>query len=94
MSRLHLLMLLVVGACTLPAAAAVYKWTDADGRIHYSDSPPPDRKAAQVEIKVNSISGPAVVSTVRGASRSTRSTWRPRTAPAANSLRSAGAVCR
>jgi glutaredoxin len=44
----------------------VYKWTDADGRIHYSDSPPPDRKAAQVEIKVNSISGPAVVSTVKG----------------------------
>ncbi|MGH6690409.1 MAG: DUF4124 domain-containing protein [Gammaproteobacteria bacterium] len=61
-----MLLLLAVGACTLPAAAAVYKWTDADGRIHYSDSPPPDRKAAKVEIKVNSISGPAVVSTVKG----------------------------
>lgn len=66
MSRLRLLMLLAVGACTLPAAAAVYKWTDAEGRIHYSDSPPPDRKAAQVKIKVNSISGPAVVSTLKG----------------------------
>ncbi|HEY7758498.1 MAG TPA: glutaredoxin family protein [Burkholderiales bacterium] len=66
MSRLHLLMLLAVGACTLPAAAAVYKWTDADGRVHYSDSPPSDRKAAQVKIKVNSISGPAVVSALKG----------------------------
>ncbi|MBS0375908.1 MAG: DUF4124 domain-containing protein [Proteobacteria bacterium] len=28
-------------AATLPAAAAVYKWVDPQGRIHYSDRPPP-----------------------------------------------------
>jgi glutaredoxin len=60
MQRLCWFVLLLV--CALPAAAGVYKWTDADGRVHYSDSPPPDRKAAQVNIKVNSITGPATIS--------------------------------
>ncbi|HKO87373.1 MAG TPA: DUF4124 domain-containing protein, partial [Burkholderiales bacterium] len=32
-------------SATLPAAAGqLYKWTDANGRIQYSDTPPPDRK--------------------------------------------------
>lgn len=26
---------------TLPAAAETYKWTDAEGKVHYSDQPPP-----------------------------------------------------
>ncbi|HUO79346.1 MAG TPA: DUF4124 domain-containing protein [Steroidobacteraceae bacterium] len=30
-----------LGALALPAAAAVYKWVDPQGRIHYSDRPPP-----------------------------------------------------
>jgi len=33
--------LVVLGALALPAAAAVYKWVDPQGRIHYSDRPPP-----------------------------------------------------
>jgi hypothetical protein len=28
-------------ACALPALAATYKWTDANGRVVYSDQPPP-----------------------------------------------------
>jgi hypothetical protein len=28
-------------ALSLPAAAALYKWTDANGRVVYSDQPPP-----------------------------------------------------
>ncbi|MCG3203006.1 MAG: hypothetical protein NFCOHLIN_02909 [Gammaproteobacteria bacterium] len=28
-------------ALTLPAAAGMYKWTDADGQVHYTQSPPP-----------------------------------------------------
>jgi Domain of unknown function (DUF4124) len=31
----------VLGALAQPAAAAVYKWVDPQGRIHYSDRPPP-----------------------------------------------------
>ena len=65
MFRLHLPILLIAATCIAPAGAGVYKWTDAEGRVHYSDSPPPDRQAAQVKIKVNSISGPAVVSAVK-----------------------------
>ena len=33
--------LIVLGSLALPAAAAVYKWVDPQGRIHYSDRPPP-----------------------------------------------------
>ena len=57
--RMVLLALLIV---PLLAISEVYKWTDAQGRIHYSDSPPPEAKAKQVKIKVSSIQGPAVVS--------------------------------
>ena len=39
MRRLSLLVLSVTLA--LPAAAQVYQWRDAQGRINYSDSPPP-----------------------------------------------------
>ncbi len=38
---LALTALVVFGSLALPAAAAVYKWVDPQGRIHYSDLPPP-----------------------------------------------------
>jgi glutaredoxin len=60
-------LLLVVLIAPLPASADVYKWTDAQHRVHYSDSPPPEAKAQQVKLKINSIQGPAVVSTLRDA---------------------------
>jgi glutaredoxin len=63
----RLLLLLVLSTPVL-AAAEIYKWTDEQGKIHYSDSPPPETKAQQVNVKINSISGPAVVSTIRGTS--------------------------
>jgi glutaredoxin len=44
----------------LTAHAGVYKWTDAQGHTHYSDSPPPTAKASQ--LKLQSYSGPAQVS--------------------------------
>ena len=33
--------LLVAVAMAVPAAAELYKWTDADGTVHYTDTPPP-----------------------------------------------------
>jgi glutaredoxin len=33
----------------LPAFAQVYKWTDAQGTVHYTDTPPPSRMASQVK---------------------------------------------
>ena len=38
----HLLATFVaLGAFALPATAAVYKWVDPQGNVHYSDLPPP-----------------------------------------------------
>lgn len=36
------LLILAAGVSfTVPAAAETYKWTDAEGKVHYSDQPPP-----------------------------------------------------
>ena len=39
MRRLSVLILSLLAA--LPAAAQIYQWKDAQGRTHYSDTPPP-----------------------------------------------------
>jgi glutaredoxin len=42
--------LVVAGAATLDAQAqtSVYKWTDADGKVHFSDTPPPPQASKNV----------------------------------------------
>lgn len=55
-------------ACLLAAggaAAQAYKWTDAQGKVHFSDTPPPDRKAATVSIKPQMPADPAAVARQR-----------------------------
>lgn len=42
-TRVLILLLL-----TLNTHAGVYKWTDARGRVHYSDTPPPRQEAQRV----------------------------------------------
>jgi glutaredoxin len=49
----------------MPAFSGVYKWTDAQGRTHYSDAPPPTAKTTQ--LKLQSYSGPVQVSQATGA---------------------------
>ncbi|HTS54861.1 MAG TPA: glutaredoxin family protein [Burkholderiales bacterium] len=66
MSALRFLLLVGLIA-PLSASPGVYKWTDAQGRVHYSDDPPPEAKAQQIKLKINSIQGPAVVSSMRDA---------------------------
>jgi glutaredoxin len=61
------LLLLALLALPLTAASEIYRWTDAQGKVHYSDNPPPEAKAKQIKVRINSIEGPAVVSTVRDA---------------------------
>jgi glutaredoxin len=39
MNRIAVLLLALVFAA--PAAAELYRWTDSQGRVHYSDLPPP-----------------------------------------------------
>ena len=49
MPRFSLLLALsLTAACAGPALAALYKWTDAQGRIVYSDQPPSTVKAEQL----------------------------------------------
>ena len=43
-------------AAALPAAAALYKWTDANGRVVYSDQPP---SAASVKAETLATPAPA-----------------------------------
>jgi glutaredoxin len=43
-----------------PVFAGVYKWTDENGRIHYSDTPPATVKASK--LKLQSHTGPVQVS--------------------------------
>jgi glutaredoxin len=54
-------ILMVLCLLATVANAEIYRWTDAHGRTHYSDKAPADRKVQQVKIRVQSISGPAIV---------------------------------
>ena len=53
MPRLTAAVLLAAGAFALagPASGTLYKWTDANGRVVYSDQPPPGN------VKVETIQG-------------------------------------
>jgi hypothetical protein len=52
-------VLVVLGSLALPAVAAVYKWVDTQGRIHYSDRPPPpDGKLLSVDNSAQHARGP------------------------------------
>ncbi|CAH0143480.1 hypothetical protein SRABI118_00345 [Massilia sp. Bi118] len=33
----------------LPAYSQMYKWTDAQGTVHYTDTPPPSQKASRIK---------------------------------------------
>jgi len=57
------LLLGAVALVSLPALAQLYRWTDDRGVIHYSDKAPPKGTAKTVDVKVNSWSGAATVST-------------------------------
>lgn len=48
-----------------PASAGVYKWTDAQGRVQYSDSPPPAARATQ--LRLQTYTGPVEVNRAIGA---------------------------
>lgn len=59
-STLFLLAMLIA----YPVVAGVYKWTDAHGRIHYSDAPP--QAAKTMQLRLQTYSGPPQVGRVAG----------------------------
>ncbi|MGQ0577562.1 MAG: DUF4124 domain-containing protein [Betaproteobacteria bacterium] len=63
MTRFHMIPgLLITLACggllAMPAFGELYKWTDAEGKVHYSDRPPPPNVKQSVTVKPASP-GPA-----------------------------------
>jgi hypothetical protein len=50
MHAMRLATLLLLAALAAPAAAQIYRWTDSEGRVHFSNStPPPGVKATVVD---------------------------------------------
>lgn len=47
----RLSVLIVSLLATLPAAAQIYQWKDAQGRTHYSDTPPPGASVKTLQPK-------------------------------------------
>lgn len=41
---------LALGLAGAALAQGVYKWTDAEGKVHYGSQPPPDRKTEQLKV--------------------------------------------
>jgi glutaredoxin len=50
-------LLLACVSAQIPAAAQMYKWTDAQGSDHYTDTPPPAQKASQIKAPSAGASG-------------------------------------
>lgn len=67
MTMKRVLPLLVTGLLTAffpPGTLAdtqLYKYTDEQGRIHYTDRPPVDRQAETLDIRIKSYKGPVRV---------------------------------
>lgn len=49
-------------ACIPASAQQIHRWVDADGRVQYSDKPPPGVKSRPVESRINSYTGAPQVS--------------------------------
>ena len=64
--RALILILAVIGVCctSYAFAAGVYKWTDADGRVHFGDRPPGETPVQ--ELAITSVDGPAEVTSAVG----------------------------
>jgi len=64
MKRVLTLALLLAA---LPASAVMYKWVDQDGKIHYSDQPPPGGTKSTAVVNTPTPSTPAPASAPAGA---------------------------
>ncbi|HET6913118.1 MAG TPA: DUF4124 domain-containing protein [Rhodanobacteraceae bacterium] len=48
--RVAAMIPLLLAACVVAQAGDYYKWTDAQGTVHYSQTPPPDRTSKSVYV--------------------------------------------
>lgn len=66
MSRI-LVFLIAFAAAASTAAQTIYRWSDANGKVHYTSEPPASAKASVIRPRVSSYSAPAKVEPVPGA---------------------------
>lgn len=61
MQRLLLVLLVLVGVCLVSgtAAAEIFKYVDADGKVYFTDSPPAGADAKPIDIQPNVYEGGA-----------------------------------
>jgi hypothetical protein len=63
-----LLTTLVCGCLlAMPALCELYKWTDAQGKVHYSDQPPPPNVKQPVTVKPRNPAAPTAAPDAAGA---------------------------
>ncbi|HEV8645322.1 MAG TPA: DUF4124 domain-containing protein [Burkholderiales bacterium] len=55
----------------IPALGELYKWTDAEGKVHYSDQPPPPNVKQPVTVKPRSPGSPTAAPEAGGAAADT-----------------------
>lgn len=48
--RIAVVVPLLLAACAVAQAGDYYKWTDAQGTVHYSQTPPPDHASKSVYV--------------------------------------------
>lgn len=72
MKRLSVALALAL-CIALPASAQMYKWVDADGKVKYSDTPPPSNvKTEKLRIPGRAASAPAPSETKGGTAKDTK----------------------
>lgn len=59
MQRFVFVVQILIGLCLVasPVAAQIYKYVDAEGRVHFTDDPPAGVAAQQMEVEPNIIQG-------------------------------------
>ena len=55
--------LVLAFAAAAAAAQGVYRWTDANGKVHYTSEPPPGAKASAVRDRLNAYGASAAPAT-------------------------------
>lgn len=80
----RLLLPLLLALSPLAQAASVYRWVDAQGQVHYGQTPPPSAAAEPHSVKVPPASPSAAPAAASPAAPPAASATTPATDPAAN----------
>lgn len=48
---MKIILPLILALAALPAYAQLYKWTDADGKVHYSDRPQDGARSKEIAVQ-------------------------------------------